>query len=104
MAFVFVPAVAAMAPLNSPINIPAMTDLGHYNPQIIVRNLVDNSVLPTAQPIPILAGELLRPRRPRLLRQRFNRGRNLLEVGLWNPSQVPGYGLAEGQSIACHAS
>jgi len=57
MAFVFVPAVAAMAPLDSPINIPAMTGLGHYNPQIIVRNLVDNAVVPPAQPVPTLAGE-----------------------------------------------
>ncbi len=63
---------------------------GYYpNRQLIVLDRVDNPIQSLAQPIPFLAGQFLRPPRPRVLGERIDTLEDFLHIFFGYFGEVP---------------
>jgi hypothetical protein len=90
--------------LAAPIHLSSVGDLHDYNSHFVVPDLINDPIIASPHPVPLLSGKLLASARPGLLRQRVNLCQNSLQVRSRDSTQISRDGFAEDNLISSHAS
>ncbi len=90
------------SPRGSAVDVSSMSNRDDDDHQPGVHNLVHDSIVPLADPVVLLAGQLHATQRPRVVAERLDPVHDSLEVALRDGLDIPGDRAFELEAISAH--